>query len=70
MIGLFIPGLADKQDLMHTWFANAMMAMHDFLTQTGLPNDIFLEDDAETVEADASMCFVPAPKKGIMCREY
>lgn len=58
------PGLADKQDLMHTWFANAMMAMHDFLTQTGLPNDIFLEDDAETVEDDASTCFVPATKRG------
>ena len=25
------PGLADKHDLMHGWFANAMMAMHDFL---------------------------------------
>lgn len=25
------PGLADKHDLMVTWFANAMMAMHDHL---------------------------------------
>ena len=25
------PGLADKHDLMLGWFANAMMAMHDFL---------------------------------------
>lgn len=25
------PGLADKHDLMHTWFANAMMAIHDHL---------------------------------------
>ena len=65
------PGLADKQELMHGWFANAMMAMHDFLTQTGLPDDIFLEDDAETVEDDAetveddaSTCFVSAIKRG------
>lgn len=25
------PGLADKHDLMHAWFANAMMAMYDHL---------------------------------------
>lgn len=25
------PGLADKHELMITWFANAMMAMHDYL---------------------------------------
>ena len=27
------PGLADKHDIMLTWFANAMMAMHDSLKQ-------------------------------------
>lgn len=27
------PGLAEKHDLMLGWFANAMMAMHDFLAQ-------------------------------------
>lgn len=25
------PALKDKEDLMHSWFANAMMAMHDYL---------------------------------------
>lgn len=32
------PGLADKHDVMHGWFANAMMAMHDYLkTQEPAP---------------------------------
>ena len=29
------PGLADKEDLMRGWFANAMMAMYDHLHQLG-----------------------------------
>ena len=54
------PGLADKRDLMHGWFANAMMAMYDYLKAqqpdtVAVPRDVLracresLADGLETV---------------------
>ena len=40
------PGLADKHDLMHAWFANAMMAMYDHLLSKQQ------KQEAEPVEFD------------------
>lgn len=39
------PGLADKHDLMLGWFANAMMAMHDFLKATEQPDTVAVPRD-------------------------
>ena len=62
------PGLADKEDVMVGWFANAMMAMHDHVKGIGPLNGDMAEalQEAATQPAEAE---VPSNAEIEACRE-
>lgn len=60
------PGLADKHDLMLGWFANAMMAMHDFLKAeqpdaVAVPRELLSLDGKAVAASAAPVAVQPLP---------